>query len=248
MNDVVRSTSVAHTHLSDPLLAVQNVVMLTINVPNLAPIGSETNLDLQPSGLDFSGKGGVPGSQKQYAFHLDFFAEIDPQASKIHQTSKSIYLVLRKKETKSDYWPRLSRDKVRMHNVKTDFDKWRDEDEQDELEDVGGGDGGMGGLDPSMLAQMGGMGGMGGGMGGGMPGMPGMGGMGGGEGGMGGMDLQSMLAQMGGGAGGAGGMPDLGGDDDDGDDGDDGDDVAEEAVPADAGSAGDSSSAKISEA
>lgn len=78
-----------------------------------------------------------------------------------------------------------------MNFIKTDFDRWVDEDEQDGVEaDKGFGEeddfsgmGGMGGM--GGMPGMGGMGGMGGmpGMGG-MGGMPGMGGMGGGPGGM----------------------------------------------------------------
>lgn len=103
----------------------QNVVMLTINVPNLPP---SVKLDLQPTGFDFHAKTGdsAKGIQdKEYAFHLDFFAEVEPKESKVSQTSKSLYLVLRKKEASADYWPRLSKDKTRLHNVKTDFAKWR---------------------------------------------------------------------------------------------------------------------------
>lgn len=212
----------------------QNVVMLTINVPNLPPAPA-TKLDLTPTGFEFHSKTGDKAKgipDKEWAFKLDFFAEVVPEESKISQTSKSLYLVLRKKEQKEEYWPRLSKDKIRLHNVKTDFDKWRDEDEQDELEDLGdGGMGGMGGMpgmpggaggfDPSML---GGMGGGAGGAGGFDPSM--LQGLGGGAGGAGGMDIQSMLANMGGGAG--GGMPDFGGEDDEGDD-DEGD-AAEEAA------------------
>ncbi|PWN51279.1 HSP20-like chaperone [Violaceomyces palustris] len=84
--------------------------------------------------------------EKIYDFKLDFFEEIDVEASKQHQTSKSLYLVLRKKEVKLDYWPRLTKEKIRLHNVKTDFDKWVDEDEQTgDLDDIAGGLGGMGG-------------------------------------------------------------------------------------------------------
>lgn len=58
-----------------------------------------------------------------------------------------------------------------MHFLKTDFDKWVDEDEQDGAadEDLGGmdsGAAGMGGMDPNMMNMMGGMGGGAGGMGG----------------------------------------------------------------------------------
>lgn len=69
-----------------------------------------------------------------------------------------------------------------MHFLKTDFDKWVDEDEQDGAadEDLGMGmDGGagMGGMDPSMMQSM--MGGMGGA---------------GGAGGMGGLDFSKLVS------------------------------------------------------
>lgn len=204
----------------------KNVVMVTINVPNLPPQPA-TKIDLSETGFKFHTK--VPADkahgieEREYAFDLTLFDQIDVENSKISQNAKALYLNLRKKEAKLEYWPRLSKDKIRLHNVKTDFDKWVDEDEQTgNVDDFGAmGDGGMGGMDPSMA----GMGGMGG--------MPGMGGMGGGAGGM---DLQAMLAQMqaGGGAG-MPGMPDLGGMGTDGfgeDDDDEGDD--DEANPIDA--------------
>ena len=84
--------------------------------------------------------------------------------------------MLRKKELKEEYWPRLTKEKARNSFIKTDFSKWVDEDEQEgvavEADDFDpmGGAGGGGGMPP-------GMGGMGG-----MP--PGMGGMGGMPGGM----------------------------------------------------------------
>ncbi|KAJ5498950.1 HSP20-like chaperone [Penicillium expansum] len=98
---------------------------------------------------------------------------------------------------------RLLESKQKMHFLKTNFDKWVDEDEQDEAgEDdyannfggfggEGGGDpsagaGGLGNIDFSKLGGMPGMGGMGGmpdlsALAGGMGGMPGMGGLPGGE-------------------------------------------------------------------
>lgn len=201
--------------------------MLTINVPNLAAPPA-TKFDLTSTGFTFHAKVGDSSKgieTKEYDFKLDFYAEVDVENSKQHTTSKCLYVVLRKKELAEEYWPRLTKDKVRLHNVKTDFDKWVDEDEQDgnDAEDLagmggmGGMGGGMGGMDPAMMG-MGGAGGM-------DPSMMGMGGAGG-MGGMGGMDLQKMMAQMGaGGMGGMGGMPDFGAEDDDDEDGDD--DVAE---------------------
>lgn len=97
------------------------------------------------------------------------YAEIDEAASKVHHTSRSVELKLVKKKLKEEYWPRLLKDSKKVHFLKTDFDKWVDEDEQDEAP-------------ADDFSQFGGMGG-------GMGGMPGMGGMGdmGGLGGMGGM-------------------------------------------------------------
>ena len=76
-------------------------------------------------------------------------------------TSRHLTLRLRKKELKAEYWPRLTKEKVRNAFIKTDFSKWVDEDEQDgekaALDDEGFDMGGMGGM-----PGMGGMGGMGG--------------------------------------------------------------------------------------
>ena len=91
------------------------------------------------------------------------------------------------KEGGESYWPRLLAAPGKApQNVKVDWDKWVDEDEEGAAGGIGGdfdfGEmGGMGG------GGMGGMGGMMGGMGGG--GMPG------------GMDLSQLMAGMGGGGG-----------------------------------------------
>ncbi|SPO29509.1 related to SBA1 - Hsp90 associated co-chaperone [Ustilago trichophora] len=176
--------------------ADKNVVMLTINVPNL-PAPPATKFDLTSTGFTFHAKTGDASKNipdKEYSFKLEFFDEIDVDASKTHLNSKCLYAVLRKKTAQEEYWPRLTKDKVRLHNVKTDFDKWVDEDEQNDAadEDLSGGMGGMGGMDPAMM----------------------------GMGGAGGLDLQSMMAQMGGGMPGMGGMPDFGAEDDEDDEGD----------------------------
>ena len=54
-----------------------------------------------------------------------------PQASSKNLTSRHLQLLLRKKEKKAEYWPRLTKEKVRNAFIKTDFAKWVDEDEQD---------------------------------------------------------------------------------------------------------------------
>lgn len=80
-------------------------------------------------------------------------------------------------ELKQEYWPRLTKDKKKTPYIKTDFDKWIDEDEQDAAEEPEAPEDPMQGI-----------------QGGGMPGLGGMGGMmgGGGAGGMGGFDMEAL--------------------------------------------------------
>jgi len=110
-------------------------------------------LDLKPTGLSFEGRSDT--LKKTYHVELEFYAEIDPAESKINHTARDVEMKLRKKELGEAYWPRLLKDAKKAHFLKTDFDKWVDEDEQDEApeDDFGAGFGGPGGP--------GGMGGMG---------------------------------------------------------------------------------------
>lgn len=109
-------------------------------------------LDLKPTGLSFEGRSDT--LKKTYHVELEFFAEIDPAESKTSHTARDVELKLRKKELGETYWPRLLKDTKRVHFVKTDFDKWVDEDEQNEApeDDFGanfGGPGGPGGMGKS---------------------------------------------------------------------------------------------------
>ncbi|KAI6780288.1 uncharacterized protein J7T54_005390 [Emericellopsis cladophorae] len=195
---------------SDP---EKNFIYLTISVPDVPNEG--LTLDLKSTGLNFTGTSGT--LKRKYHVELEFYAEIDPEQSKINHTAKNIEFKLQKKDLKEEYWPRLLKDSKRLHFLKTDFDKWVDEDEQEEAPEQD-------------FNQFGGMGGM--------PGMGGMGGMGGEGGDFGGIDFSKL---------GAGGMPDLGGlgagvnPDDVGDDDDEddmpaleGDKKGAAAAPADA--------------
>jgi hypothetical protein len=157
--------------------SAKNFIYLTIAAPDVSK--SSIKLDVQPTFVNFSGYS--DSKKAEYAVKLEFFGEIDPSASHVNHSSRAVEIKLQKKELKEEYWPRLLKDKAKQHYLKTDFDKWVDEDEQDGAadEDLMGGAGGM---DEGM------MGGMGGGMGGGMPGM------GGGAGGMGGLDFSVSIS------------------------------------------------------
>ncbi|KAF5243869.1 hypothetical protein FAUST_2635 [Fusarium austroamericanum] len=187
----------------------KNFIYLTISVPDVSK--DNISLDLQPTKLNFTGTSST--LKKKYHVELELWGEIDPAESKINHTSKNVEIKLQKKELKEEYWPRLLKDSKRVHFLKTDFDKWVDEDEQNEAPE-------------DDFSQFGGMGG----------GMPDMGGMGGGMGGMGGMggDFGGIdFSKLGGGAGFPGAEGEM--DDDEGDDDDmpalEGDDK-KDAAPA----------------
>ncbi|KAI5963173.1 SBA1 [Candida pseudojiufengensis] len=169
--------------------ASKNVIYLTIEISD----PKDLNIDLKPTTLKVTADSS--DNKIHYDLNLEFYKEINVEDSKINtENGQKIFIILQKKELEEEYWPRLTKDKIKYHFIKTDFDKWVDEDEQNEVNDD----------QDDMMA---GMQGLGGGAGG-MPGMPGMPGMGG-AGGPGGMDFSQLLSQMGGGAGGPGGQPDL---------------------------------------
>ncbi|KAL4782259.1 HSP20-like chaperone [Aspergillus varians] len=130
---------------------------------------SEAKLDITAKNVTFSGpsKKGV-----KYQVSLDLYAEIEPENSKVNHSDREVELVLRKKELKEEYWPRLLEITSKVHFLKTNFDKWVDEDEQDEAPEedyannFGGFDpadqGGLGNIDFSKLGGLPGAGGLGG--------------------------------------------------------------------------------------
>ena len=132
----------------------KNVVYLTITAPDVAP--SACKIDLKPTSITFTGHSET--KKTDYHVELDFFTEIDVKESHINHSARDVEFILRKKEMKEEYWPRLTKEKAKLHFLKTNFDKWVDEDEQDaKPDDDAGGMGGMGGM-----PGMGGDGGFGG--------------------------------------------------------------------------------------
>jgi len=134
----------------------KNIVYITINVAQIKP--DTWHCDFTSTTVSF---GGTTTKDVHYKVDLELYDEIDPEESRKHFTTRGLDLVLRKKEAKVEFWPRLLKGTKKAHFVKTDFDKWVDEDEQDTRDDLdnlgGGGVGGMdfgggGGLDFSQLA------------------------------------------------------------------------------------------------
>ncbi|KAL2000090.1 hypothetical protein VTN02DRAFT_3564 [Thermoascus thermophilus] len=133
--------------------AARNYLYVNINVADVPK--DQADLNITPSNVSFTG---TTLKGQKYHVSLDLYAEIDPENSKVNHNARGVELVLRKKELKEEFWPRLLKDTKKLHFLRTDFDKWVDEDEQDEVEDdymnnFGGfGDeGGLGNIDFSKL-------------------------------------------------------------------------------------------------
>ncbi|PYI04510.1 HSP20-like chaperone [Aspergillus sclerotiicarbonarius CBS 121057] len=138
--------------------AERNYLYVNIKAADVAR--TSATLDIKPTSVTFTGD-----SKKGVKYHvsLELFGEIDPENSKVNHSDREVELVLRKKELKEEFWPRLLKTTQKIHFLKTDFDKWVDEDEQDEVneddyannfggfEGLGGGEGGLSNIDFSKL-------------------------------------------------------------------------------------------------
>lgn len=81
---------------------------------------SKAKLNITSKNVSFAGDS---GKGVRYEVSLDLFGEIDPENSKVNHSDRDVELVLRKKELKEEYWPRLLETKQKIHFLKTDFDK-----------------------------------------------------------------------------------------------------------------------------
>lgn len=100
---------------SDP---ERNYLIVNIKTPDVPQ--SEKPLTITERNVSFKG---TSSKGVTYSVSLDLFAEIDPENSKTNHTDRGVELVLRKKELKLEFWPRLLENKQKMHFLKTDFDK-----------------------------------------------------------------------------------------------------------------------------
>lgn len=110
---------------SDPL---RNIVYLTVNIQD--PDQQTLKIDITSTSLKLSGKSTTV--DQEYDLSIDFFKEIDATSVRKTVTGSHVFFVLVKKDLDEEYWPRLTKEKVKYRNIRTDFDKWVDEDEQDE--------------------------------------------------------------------------------------------------------------------
>ena len=103
-----------------------DVVYLTIEVFDV----HDEKIQLDANRLSFSG---VRGSDNaRFAVELEFYAPINPEASKKAVTGRNVSFVLEKVEMEEKFWPRLVSTPAKLHYIHTDFSKWVDEDEENE--------------------------------------------------------------------------------------------------------------------
>lgn len=88
-------------------------------MPDVSP--SSANLSLTPTSISFSGHSDT--KKVDYKVDLELYGEIDVDNSKSCHSARGVDLVLRKKESKDEYWPRFLKESKRAHFLKTDFDK-----------------------------------------------------------------------------------------------------------------------------
>ena len=102
---------------------------LTIALPDV----KDQDIKLSDSELHFKGK----SQDKDYEVNIEFFKAVDSEGSKYNVLPRSIQMHIMKKKGDDDeeeeFWPRLLKDKALEKNqVKIDWDRYVDEDEEEE--------------------------------------------------------------------------------------------------------------------
>ncbi|KAJ8666855.1 hypothetical protein QAD02_008517 [Eretmocerus hayati] len=115
-------------------------------------------IDVSADKVYFKGVGGT--DKKTHEVTINLYKEIDTEKTVQTPKGRNFELVLYKKES-GPFWPRLTKETTKHHWLKSDFNKWQDEDDTDDE---------AGSMDPNnleeMMRQMGNLGGGMGGMGG----------------------------------------------------------------------------------
>ena len=73
----------------------------------------------------------------KFGFTMEFFAEIEKEGSAWNTKGRNILISLSKKDKDAEYWPRITKEKVKNSKITTDWGKWVEEDEEEEEGGVG---------------------------------------------------------------------------------------------------------------
>lgn len=96
----------------------------------------DPTIKVEPEKLFFKGIGGT--DRKLHEVTINFYKEVDPEKTVQSPKGRNFEFVLTKKQ-EGPYWPRLTKENKKFHWLKSDFNKWKDEDDTD---DEGGFEGG----------------------------------------------------------------------------------------------------------
>ncbi|QLG72608.1 hypothetical protein HG535_0D03160 [Zygotorulaspora mrakii] len=111
----------------------ENYLLVTIAVPDC----EEPEVKVSEKTLDFSAvsKGHVGDEQPHhYKLKINFYKDVDSSKTlKKIANGQHYFLKIFKKDLGIEYWPRLTEEKVKYSYIKTDFNKWVDEDEQNSV-------------------------------------------------------------------------------------------------------------------
>ncbi|KXS10011.1 HSP20-like chaperone [Gonapodya prolifera JEL478] len=132
------------------VLWAQNATELYVTV-NVQDVPHPT-VKLTDSVLSWEGG----NKDKTYQAEMTLFKEVDPNSSKQSITDRNSFFVIKK--ATEGWWPRLTKDKA--HYIKTDFTRWKSEDDEEDVTAAAGGN--PFDMDFSQFSNMGGMGGPGG--------------------------------------------------------------------------------------
>lgn len=154
----------------------EDVLFVTVGVWDM----QQESVDCTADQITISGVSGK--DQTHHSTTLEFYAPVDPESVKSVKSAGNVTFFIKKAESGA-YWPRLLKGKGKNpHWLKTDFARWKDEDEEEVVDNAAApsaGPSGMGDMDFASMMQS---------MGGGVPGMPA---------GMEGMDFSKMASSMG---------------------------------------------------
>ncbi|XP_025094473.1 prostaglandin E synthase 3-like isoform X2 [Pomacea canaliculata] len=120
-------SSMRSTPLPPPLEWAQRKdrVWITVKLENCKnPI-----YELKENTFYFKGKGGTDNADHEVSVEL--FGEIDPAKSTCSRGDRQMIYTLIKKDPSASFWPRLTKESKKFHFIRTDFSRWRDEDDSD---------------------------------------------------------------------------------------------------------------------
>jgi len=100
------------------------------------------NVEMTDDKLIIKGTGGQASKVQEYECEIEFYKPINSEACKRNVSGRFLSFMIPKQDT-GPYWPRLLKSDKKVHWLKVDFDKWKDEDDEEsdlDNNDMGFGD------------------------------------------------------------------------------------------------------------